>query len=329
MATFFRWVGMSVFFLSTPSLLAETPDSKPFQYRVRIPATSLTCEQEAALLAQKFTRATSLQADQSQCREVLTVTFDKKSYQLYSLVLTYTAEESLTPYTARFGTAGQLGTPQGLVGGLYSTFEECLKDSSVKKPLFEQHTLLPVVSAVCEIAPFGRPFQLRIDSFGKPAKTLHAFHSNYRGSPEINRHIAALIEQSGGIPVHQVDASWLYFSPSPLSFLSHDFGNFDTDEQCKTQLADASAILMNSGSRFVYAECVSMHRLQAIGDGNAWITNDYGTPSEAYYSLSECLNDKNRVLADRRTTGKTPLGAICSHDFSHKDVYRVVVYDAI
>lgn len=86
---------------------------------------------------------------------------------------------------------------------------------------------------------------------------------------------------------------------------------------------------MKSGSQFVYAACVSMDRLQAIGDGTGAFMRDYGTYSEAYYSFAECMNDKSRVLDECRAIGKATFGAICRPDFSNRQIYRVELYDVI
>jgi len=326
----FRVFVIFIFCIGNAWTATETPGRKQFRYHVRIPATAHSCEQEAKLLQDRFTEATQLTNAQGACKQVLDVTFDEKHYTLYSLMVTYSAEAPVTPYSAVWGTLSYSGMPSTTVGGIYDTFDQCQAAIALKKAQFEQHTELSAVSAFCEVAPYERQFLLKIDGFGIPAMKLFNQVPRTISGPELRAFLPEMIGKLGGQSVFVSGTSHFYFAKELFAIQEQAFGLMDTAEHCSLQIPEAIRIFQQAKSKHIYAVCDGSSRgLQAMGDTPHMILGDYGHGSILYYSFAECLSDKERVLNDEIAMGRSPLGAICRPDWAQRDIFILELYKAI
>ena len=313
---------------ASSSASVPTVPNRQYNYLVRVPATSLSCEQEANLLLQRFLGATKITEAQGTCKEVLNVTFNKKSYSLYSLMITYQAQSPMTPYSNTWGTTSQTGIPEGLLGGMYDTFHDCLEALPLKTQQYETYTQLPAVSAFCEVASHGHQFLLQVDGFGTPVNRLFTYHPRYTSTPELRAFIPELITKMGGQAAFTFEANSYYFAPQMLQIGEQSFGIMDSAAHCDAQTEEATNIMQKAGSTIMYTICTGRSGtiLQAIADSSSYIRSDFGTYSRNYYSWSECMNDKARVLADEASMGNRPFGAICRPDYSNDELFKIEIY---
>lgn len=149
------------------------------EYWVRIPATSLTCQEEAGVLAKRFANATRFTVKSSVCRGVIDSRINGERIRLYSLLLAYESTGKPSLYRAPIGgSTKQWSSESGMSG--YTKYSDCLEQIPLQSDLFVWNTGLTVVAAYCEPVHVlsSTNYTLNIEGFGDPKATLGSFSFN-------------------------------------------------------------------------------------------------------------------------------------------------------
>lgn len=293
-------------------------DNSNFSYRVKIPATHLSCEQEAARLEQNFRESTKIDNAKGRCLAVLPISEAGRGYQLYSLIIDYSARELQRVYVADFLVDTLDRESMAPLTG-YTSYEACLNDIEVQRREFERSTLLQPAAASCQDQSiFGQAlFTLRIEAFGVPANKL--YYASLGVDPTENRALAeqiqSLLTDQNVRIIKSFERMVFFYAPKRIYVRHLNIGYFKDQKECEIQLAEGKAILTRSGSPKALALCQKNYgsfKIEAFGLGDRFILSDYGGGAPKYDTFSECLGDRDRIIS--QFAPGTVFGAICAPD---------------
>ncbi len=319
---YFLVVGLSVAisaitnFVPAHARAAETMES----YRVRIPATTQTCEVEAERLAMRFSKATGFGSAKSECVSVLDYKVDEKTYALYSLALSIPSRIMDRLSSSVYGYLDSYyPNDLGDYYGLYSTYEACIGALGDRSQEFEKHTGLMAVAAFCTRARVNASYVLQIDGFGKPKKKLGTFDPTFKSAMDAatKADFIQLLNKMGAFVVADLSSRAFYYSKESLEFSRSKMLSYQPAALCSSQLAAAKDILSRLTKLQPVLACIkSAHTKDERYDlFAAWSGEQIFSQqvSFRYLSFQECLSDQKRVLdLEARDYGQRPLGAICS-----------------
>lgn len=302
---------------TTPAFASAPLQS--FQYWVRVPANSSSCEEVAAQVGNRFEASTHLSGVEKICRGVVKANFDGVAVNLYSILINYKAENPAELYTASLGGLSDLGAPSPETGS-YPTYAECaaaLEDQSAK---YEHATDLQAVAAYCVPRHgYRNGYTLNVDGFGRPKKRLGIFHPAFSADDSaFLGQVQAYLAANGAEIVRTKDDAFLYYAERSVSFRQQNFGFFHDLSQCETQIEVAATIFRSSGSKSEpLIRCAGESaaggsvELNGIAAGGYYLSAQTAEPR--YFSFDECMQDRSRVLQTGFFYG-TRVGAICSDD---------------
>lgn len=311
---------------------SNLPD-KRFYYQIKLPQTNRSCEQEAVELAQRFSEVTGLKVIDRVCKGTLELPDGDAKYSVYSVMLTYLAKREAHPYSVFFGNAF-MDVP-GASTGIYPTYAACLSNLERQAALFEGQTGYRAVAATCQEGSYSyeKTFVLRIDGFSsdpqlkEPKLRLYSFTAMFRGQADATlwTTVEHVVARLGAQVATSGRNAVFYYSKYPLPVRYEYLGEFILAEECASQLDEARAIFSNLGSKMVIARCLADKDPKFAGRATLEIVRDrasgdpsYVTNESQYYSYSECLNDRARLMDEASSRGYTPLGVLCRKTWSDK-----------
>jgi len=321
-----------VLILSLFSVFANADTAKDYHYVLRIPQTAQTCEKEAQDLGVRFATDARAKVTASVCRDTLNVTFDKKNYKLYSLLLTYQATQQISPYSAVFAQSAVTSTP-GAGDGIYNTYADCNADMALQVKTYEAATGLVALGAFCiqlDNISYSR-YKLQIDGIGTKKTSLYVFSPQYSGNVDATflANVNTLVTKVGGKITKLYENLVFYYSKYPVNLTHLQFAMFVDKNECLAQITEATNILKAANAQNILISCFDLPKgmhstavLEAVHDGQSSLPQDYGVTYK-YYSYSECMTDKPRVLQD---AGKNAMGAICAPSMVSPNEYALTLY---
>lgn len=313
----------------------ENTSASVFEYWVRVPATSLSCQEEAGVLAKRFTSATRISVKNSVCRGIIDSRVNGERLRLYSLSITYEANEKVRLYRALIGgSTEQWGSEVGVSG--YSKYTECLEQIDDQTDLFVRNTRLPFVAAYCEPVHVvnATNYILNIESFGYPEAQLGSFNFDANQPSEVTDSVlfrdSVKFIQSFGVEIVRVFGRVVYFYAKPnVYFNQNKFGRFNQLEECTVQQESVLNILKIPGNVRSLVECVSLPGLKEWVlyslSGNKRFFLSENRVTTQYYSFAECMDDRSRVLSTIQYVDH-PAGAVCNEDLFIPGIYRMNVF---
>lgn len=296
------------------------PVPQPTFFRVRVPATTSACDVAAQELAARFHQITGTEALSPKCSAVTRYQAEGREYEIYTLDFYYPTALKLENVTVDFGYSYVNSNTTGTSVGLYPTYEACLADMAPRTQEFENETQLPTLAASCARGTSGYEprYVLTLVSFGKPKKQLQTYDSNLREVEPVSVTEASreLITRLGGKVVATDITRHYFYRDGRLDLAESTLIYLRSQEACSLQLNSAQSIISKVESKASFVGCLPIPRasadtiaLFAIWEGRSLVlSRPY---SERYYSLDECLSDRERVLESLSRTGRPPLGALC------------------
>ncbi|MGK5085703.1 hypothetical protein WDW37_20635 [Bdellovibrionota bacterium FG-1] len=320
--------------------LAAAPSE--FHYWVRVPQSTLSCGDEAVALGARFAQATSKKVTQAKCVGVNNLPAEGKTYPLYSIDLTYLSNDwSLVPTSAVFGEGDHSVIPHDSVGA-YATYESCREDLAAQSALFEAQTGLKTVSARCEPSrdSYSHSYVLTIDGFGKPAAWLRSFEFDFEGEAdsEFRDQGTRLLIQHGAVFARTWGNQVLYYAKNDVPVRHRNLYVFKEASECLSQLNDAQSIFIHSGAPSVFTRCLAVTHgvyngylsLEVIDDSGRTISTSMGATSPRYYSFTECMTDRQRLVDAAVARGIFALGGLCYQDpFSDRGEFVFDLYSVL
>ena len=315
------------FLLSTNLVLAEIPT---YQYRVRIPATELSCQQEATKLAERFFISTQIPGVTSSCQGIINATFDGVNVHLYSLQIDYKAK--LHPNLNSASLGGIMDSmSRSLESGAFASYADCLNQIQDQSQNFEHATGLIALSAYCSPVEFLDGYKLQIEGFGKAKRQLEIFHLDFGANEaDLKQEILIYMTGHGAHIVRSVGDAVLYYAEDQIGILQQDFGSFHKSSDCIAQIEAATLIFKNAGSKSApivrclnNANTYGQYNLSGLSDSYDYFVQEE-LPTK-YYSFSECFEDRTRELK----LHSDALGAICGENLFKNGEFIMSVYSRI
>lgn len=321
-----------LFFNNVHLFAGDLSGLKRFYYQIKVPQTNLGCLGAAAKLAQKFSAITGLSVIENGCRSEITFVDNNSAHVLYSLGLTYLATNEVFPYSAFLG-AENLNIPHPAVG-VFSTYSECLASLPKQLELYENKTSFHVIAGTClegTYETYKKTYVLRIDGFSKglklnsPNLKLYAHTLNFQG--QANENFRAQLEEvfllEGVFIAWRNESSIYYYNQYPLLINQENLGEFMNINECESQLAEARSIFSLLGSKNIAVGCLQGKYFNSkkvyleIVRGSAGGRN-YTVDTHQYFSQTECLNDKPRIIDGAISAGHKPLGVLYRRESDDK-----------
>jgi hypothetical protein len=279
---------------------AEGAPTELQHYKVKVPASRPTCEEEATQLAARFHEATGVAVEAASClgRDVLEA--QGYRYVFYSLDVSYRAERKLESYTAVYGRSESFGVPSDLEG-IYPTFDSCLSALPEQSSRFQAATGLLDVAHVCAPASYGiygKSYVLKIEGFGKPAKRLRIMELKFMGRAghDTGSRVEDMMTTLGAnVVAHTGGEQVLFYAPENFE-VKHDYvATLGTRQQCEAQLAEARFIFNKLGSSASLIVCSRNasggYYLEGFREGRYFLTSDGGRTFAKFYSFEACMNE--------------------------------------
>lgn len=310
----------------------EDKPLKQFFYKVRLPDTGLECAQEANVLASRFKGVTHQQTVDVKCSGTFEI---EAGYKVHSISLSYKAIQEFLPYSIFLGREF-LGTPEKSLG-IYSSYSSCLADLEKYKSSYETMTGFSVVATTCEESLYSsqKNYSLRIDGFNAdpkvtPINRLYAFDIKLQEVDEtLKNEIMTLITIGGGKSVFIVNNTAFYYNQYPASVSYGSLGAFQPSE-CAAQTEEIKRALAKAGSSRSIVRC-SPDAYFDKEDNLEVITALRNFPSyfptrDMYYTFSECMEDRDRVIEQAESRDFSAVGAFCKRGLENRyemNLFRV------
>jgi hypothetical protein len=282
---------------------------KPFSYRVEIPASDATCDQEATNLGQRFATATGLTVTSTACQSSQEI----EKQIVFTLVVNYQSDAEIKPYSAVYTDEG-----------IFESYVDCLASLPAQKSAFETNTGLQTLAAGCVSASIGNGFSPYVDGIGTPHLKFFSsnpsFDSGYIGIQGIYDVFKAQLSAAGANIVLTSTYEIFYYAPNPIQITTDWLTSYTTtadDRLCKTEALSAEKIFGSDHSIAPMVNClpeefVGLTYLVVSWPGNAFpIVGDHSKDSTHYNTFDQCEQDKPRVVQNNVSSGNSPLGAIC------------------
>lgn len=301
------------------SMAADSP--KVFSYRIKVPVSDLTCEQEALKLGQRLRELAKITDPTAHCTGNASITSNGKKYPFYILDLTFTLPKGQieNPIQSTYYGIPTFGQELNNYDGMYLDLNDCLRELPTRTAEFTNLTKKPIFAATCEkaLSEFEVSYTLRIDSIGKLEMKLMATHDFGIGKvPSIwLESIQKIIEANKGTVVGHTRNYIYFYSPTIIHPSHKSYGEYQENE-CQTQIDNLRAILADKNPLEVTIRCVQyplrkmkLERLEVMLNGYQFPTTT--TVNETYGDLNECLQDRERILARRNQAKEPTTGALC------------------
>ena len=315
------------FLLSVNSALAEIP---AYQYKVRIPVTSLSCEQEAAKLAERFFSSTQIPGAVSSCQGIINATFDGVNVHLYSLQIDYKAKGHPKLYSASLGGIMD-SMSRSIESGAFATYADCLNQIHDQSQNFERETGLIALSASCSPVEILDGYKMQIEGFGKAKRELEIFHLDFGADEaDLKQEILKFMVGHGANIVRSVGDAVLYYAENQIGISQQYFGSFHQSSDCASQIEAATMIFKSAGSKSApivrclkNANTFGQYNLSGLSDGYDFFSQEE-LPMK-YYSFSECFEDRARELKLHPDAN----GAICGENLFTNSEFIMSIYSEI
>lgn len=311
-----------------------------FSYRIRVPKTNQSCEQEAVQLAERFHYLSRIPVLDSKCSGIATIDNEGIQYQFYILDLTYSLPLNRIGeriHSSFYGSADSVIYENNRVG-MYLTLNECLNELSARTKEFEFYTSKSALSSTCERAglEYSQTFVIRIDSLGKPEVQLTStsdFSDRYNEAPFFNAVEKMIVANQGHI-VARRNGHVYYYGKTLVRPYSNNFGSM-RESECRSQLKDLQVILRDLNQNEITYSCLhNSHnlpvftRLEAVLNGTVYLHHE--TEPDIYSNFSECERDKARAIQRGRVGFNKVKAAICRYsDYTREEdkaLYRMDLY---
>lgn len=324
--------------LSATAFGADT--SKPFSYRVKVPANTGSCEDHAHSIATFFASVTRGKSVSGTCQGRQTLVDQGKSYDIDVVVVSYLADYEQIPNHAVFGANEFLGDGSP-TAGVFKTYADCLAELSTQGPIFTAETGLTPVAGYCTAStqPAYPGFSLTFDSFGEAKHKLYTYSEDgtgiYGQDNSQGLHAAqTAVQSAGGRIVWSDNFRLFYYNDYRISVSAENLGTFTEASQCSSQLAQARAIFVKAGLTGVTSYCQAQQAtgtviftdLMAVGAGQNEVQD---TASGRYDSFAECMSDLGRVIQNATSSGGAIYGGLCSPNLSGQDGFETHVFFAL
>ncbi|MEY4617810.1 MAG: hypothetical protein RJB66_2770 [Pseudomonadota bacterium] len=318
----------------TFAIAAEPPTVH--NYRIKVPVGALTCEQEALKLGQRFRDLNQAPATSARCSGSASLTSNGNKYSFYVLDLEYTLpkkKEKTLIYSTYYGRPLMNREPNNYQG-MYLSLEDCLKELPQRSDEFSNLTKMPVLASTCEkaLSEYDISYTLRVDSLGTPplkVYTTHDFGIGRVPSTWVDA-IEKIVTANKGTVVNHTDNYVYYFAPAPVTPSHKSYGVFQENE-CKTQLNELRSVLKDKNPAELTIRCVQyplrtmkIERLEVLLNGYQF--DHHQTIPDTYGDLKECIQEKSRILAEKKQEGLNTKGAICRMTENFKPDYDDVSY---
>jgi hypothetical protein len=299
--------------------------TKPFSYRVEVPAATADCSGHAVSVADLFASATGAQVDGSTCTE-RTFTDNGATFTNHVIIVNYHATQELVPYRAVLGGSAEFSVSND-GESLFDKYADCVKALPEQVQNFNSFSGIPEVAAYCQNPSVAEAtgYVMVVEGFGSPTSRLYAFQrdnlvNSATALPDAMAAVTSIIQTSGGNISYSDNARILYWAASPVGVnWAEPVYSFDSTADCQSQLADAQSIYVNAGSKQVQSFCEPFGddstyngQLVVIAAGYGDVDNDFGYSSAQYADLASCNADKARVIQNATSNGAQILGALCA-----------------
>ena len=239
--------------------------------------------------------------------------------KLVAAVLIYERATGAIPTTVTFGFNADvsLNAATGESVGAYQMKIDCDVDLDHQIALFKHVTGIEPFTSYCERDQLSSSYVLKIETFGATEKQLYVFMTSDDSPTDVD--LAAIASRIGktGVIVARAYQNTVYFydnvsndsAASRLKLKSDQVAVFADESECQSQRLVLTHILPADTILFCTQGLASV--LDSVSPPS---TVTYETfPSAAYGSLTECLTDVQRVLAQEQRRTSKIAGAICSY----------------
>ncbi|MGZ3746842.1 MAG: hypothetical protein ACXWRE_05730 [Pseudobdellovibrionaceae bacterium] len=288
-------------------------------YRIKIPATSQSCEQEATRLAARFQKISGKVPVDSKCSGHSKIVDGKLEKQLYILDFNYPSKGKANEliYSSYYGYSF-FNIYKNNLHGMYPALKKCLDELQYRTKEFEHNTGIAVLASTCEQATsdIEQSYVVRIDTVGIPEIRLlstEELSKNYSESP-FNKAIEKIIQANNGHIVEHTGGHFYFYSNKLIRPQHMDFGDM-REGDCQQQLNDLNHMLRNLNQNELTVGCTYIHQqsgyatLRAVW--NQFNSFDSFSAEEHYADFNECDRDKSRMLARKNAEGSKVQYALC------------------
>lgn len=312
-------------------------------YRVRIPARSNSCSEEAKNLAEGFKKATGINPVKSTCTGAVTISEQGQNHTLYSLTLLYPAGKTPDQVSIKYGHMKSpiIGGPNepGDYYGIYTSYQACLDALDDKTDEFERFTELHTVSSYCSKARLDDAYVLTVEGFGTPKQRLYTFDSSVGSRPDrsLQQEVLLHLQQKGVTIVDIVGSRLFYYSERPTDLRQKQLLSYQSEETCNLQLDEARMIVNGFDKTSQIVRCIQaggttqkVFNLVGILSNSTYLSNHMRP--ERYVSLEECLADIPRVAsAHTYYYGRAAFGALCAFDslYAQPEQFKMEVFSSL
>ncbi len=290
-------------------------------YRIKIPVSSLSCEEEAVLIGQRYAQLAKKSAIKVNCSGTSKIINEKKEYPLYVLDMIYpdpTVSDREQIQTFYYGVSS-FENEMSNREGLYATMGDCLKELSARTKEFQEHSKYPILASTCEKATsiIFPTYVTRIDTVGKPKISLFSTRDmafQFK-EPFFKTSVEKIIEMNNGHIVARSSEFILYFAEIAVEPQSHRFGTMN-EAACTDQIPEMKKILDVFGKKdavfgcnHFFVEGKGIAILQSVWNHFLMIYDSYDPYT--YSDYNECNRDKSRVIDQHKSQGHRVISAIC------------------
>lgn len=343
---FFAIFAFGVFTAPCSLFAAPTaPVLHPFSYRLKIPATTVSCADHAKVVASGFALgATEAKSVSGTCQSRQSVTTAQgETYELDIVLITYLALTEQHPNRTIFG-ANTFSGMSDATAGVYATHAECVNEISAQSPTFISETGLTPFVAYCQASTNDMypGFSMTIESFGEFKKhKLFSFSLDGQATfssdgTEITRAALAAITTVGARVASAGATRIFYYYEYPIHISNPILGIFVEIAQCNSQIATAHAIYAKAEQEGVSAFCLvsppptdligkvkDAYVLMAVSAGHSVILD---STAASYETFVECMSDIDRLQQNAQSNGRSILGGICSPSSISQGAFEARLY---
>jgi hypothetical protein len=307
--------------------------TKNFSYRVEAAASSYGCDGQTAKVIGALSQISNLKVTNQSCHTGNAIVDNGHKYYRNIITVDYSADQEALPARARFSSRETFGDP--LDGtGVFPKYADCLEAIPLEEQTFQNETQTRPAASYC-LPSFDSTFpgySLVIEGFGKPVRKLFLYSNertvNYP-SP-VNNSISLLIQKGiseGGGHIVKVESNLIfYYSAEAFLISTLDIGGFSEAAQCEVQRGEALSIYTKRTLKSVSALCAGNNELIVVGTGTDGLYEDYSSNSPRYFSFSDCINDRERMVSNGNGTGRKVLGGICKPSTNYTGEFAVTLY---
>lgn len=311
--------------------------TKPFSYRVEVPAGAAGCQTHAASVADLFATAAGIPVDSSSCTTE-TITDNGATFTKDVIIINYHANYAASPYRAVFGGDVNMSTSSDFTS-LFSHYADCVNALPAQTQAFTANTGLTAVAGHCDSPSeaTNTGFVLTVEGFGTPALRLYAFQRRNdvfgpSSTPEVMAAVQQMLVNEQAMVTYSDASRVFYYAKRSIAVDVTEPADFNVSSDCTSQLDEARAIYTNAGDKSVQAFCLKSSdtstvtgHLAIVTDGGSLAEGDLGQNSAHYQDFASCMADKARVMQNAVSSGVKALGALCEPEGLNTE-YRLNLY---